>query len=157
MESLIGIDPDHTADVKVGGAVFTVGVLEMAVWERLHHRWLEIYKDARRRSIALAESGEEENAVYLRMAKDGQYIQDSQLAYAEIARYCIRGHKNFLKKDNTEVPYAVSENERFNPVSHETMRWYKLIPNLMEAVFQVALKLHTLGENEKKALSGVTG
>lgn len=153
MEALIGIDPDHTIDVKVGGAVFTVGVLEMAVWERLHHRWLEVYRDAKRRSIALAKEDEAENAVYVRMVEDGQYREETALVQQEIARYCVRGHAGFLKKNKDAVPYIVEES-RFRPVSHETMRWYKLVPGLMEAVFQAALSLHTLEEAEKKAVSG---
>ncbi len=156
MEALIGIDPDHTIDVKVGGAVFTVGVLEMAVWERLHHRWLEVYRDARRRSIALAKEGDEDNAVYVRMVEDGLYREETALVQQEIARYCVRGHSGFLKKDKSEVPYVVTRTTRFNPVSDETMRWYKLVPGLMEKVFQAALKLHTLEEFEKKDVGGAS-
>lgn len=148
MEALIGIDPDATVEVSLRGATFIVGVLDAATWERLNHRFGVAYRDAQRRAIAeVGMDNENEMAVPLAMAVDPKFTEERFEIWTAAARRCIRGHKGLIKKDKTEVAFTT---DRTGEVAEITMRWYALLPGLMEQVWYSLRSLHTLEENEKK-------
>lgn len=147
MEPLIGIDPDATVGVALRGATFTVGVLDAGTWERMNHRYGAVYRDAQRRAIAkVGPENENEMAVPMEMAMDIQFREDSFHVWEAVSKLCIRGHRGLLKKDRSPVPYVAKD----GVVSPETMKWYSLLPGLLEQVWYACRKLHTLEESEKK-------
>lgn len=154
MKPLIGINPDDTAEVEFGGAVFTIGPMEALAWERLNHRFLTLYRHAYRRAIkelavpeGAALSAVDEDKLGEALAKDMTFREEQARIVLEMASYSVRGHKGFVNRDGSEVPFKV-EGSR---VAAETLRRYLYVPGLVDTLHRHIRAMHTLSEVAKKA------
>ena len=171
-QSFIGIDPDDTRTARVNGASFTVGVIEQGIWERLRNEATLTYEAARRRAIRrMAEAGERPDEVVVpadpskglksdltaldvAAPSDPLYRERIHQLMCEAARWAVRGHEGFAKRDGSPVPFVTaSETYEGCPrtvVGAETMRWYRANPLVVQSVWLELQKLQSLGEHEKK-------
>lgn len=171
-QPLCGIDPDDTVEVAVGGARFTVGIIEHGLWARLTNEIDLAYQLGKRRAIKrLSEEGiaPEEVAHTVPAAGDAPERQVTQLqiaavnepgyrerltrAMAEVVRYAVRGHSGFVSKKGP-IPFTTEarkhEGVEVQVVSAETMRWYTANPAVINACYLAARRLQELGDTEKK-------
>lgn len=168
MRALTGIDPDHTREVDVYGAKFTIGVIDSGVWERINNDSILAYEGGLRRSIKrLADEGIDPEEV-VKTNDDGSTVRKVDTAawsepkfrerlvsiMEEAAKYSIRGHSGFQKPNGEPVPFemgeSTSEGRKIPTVGVETLRWYRQNTVVLFAVWVEIKNLMNLGSAEKK-------
>lgn len=167
-DPLVGIDPDQTVDLEVGGATLTVGPMVAALWERFYRLSLLANQDATRRAIAkLKVAGVDPTAVVRKLGPidvsaldaeltlDPEYASEISRVHLEALRFGLRGHRGIVKRDGTEVPFKTSSErvngQDFTVVAPETLRFYAVNPRLVLAAWNRLHGLHVFGDVEKKA------
>jgi len=162
-QPFIGLDPDDTAEVKVGGATFTSGVSDQGMWARTHAEAVLAYENAKRRAIKRIadEGGDPEEPVEGKTTRldveaytDPTYRERLFNAQCEAVRYAVRGHEGLLKRDGTPHPFQRNTLKRdfgeVHALDEATLRLYRANPRIVEALWMPIWRLQTLGEAEKK-------
>lgn len=163
----LGVDPDDTAEMSVGGATFTIGVIDQGVWERINSDAVLSFEAAKRRAIkqlaaeeldpeeVVRESGEFKlRRVDEAALGDPAYNEHMVSVMLEAIRFAVRGHAGVAKKSGAVVPFKAStakhEGGTVPTVGDDTLRYYRANPRLIQPLWLAIRRFQVLGEVEKK-------
>lgn len=166
--AFVGIDPDDTLDVPYGGGTFTLGVLPVALWDRLRSRSMVNYQNTIRRVTAAihargddptfevsSRNGKPLTLLDQEFLTDPVYTRDQFLLHLEAVKYGLRGHKNFKNKVGKEFPFEVVSSKldgyEVSCLSEKTLRVYLANSELLQVLWFGMRQLHDLSDSAKKA------
>lgn len=161
-DGLIGVDPDDTMDVEMGGATFVVGPVPGDVWEKLSGERALLLQDSVRRAIKrISDRGENPDDFWVdrkrqvstmtklevESSSDPSYRHAMIPVMVEGAKHALRDHRKFLTRKREPIPFKRSN----GVVEEETLRYYRVNVTVLEAVWLHLYILNTLGDQGKKA------
>lgn len=166
---LVGIDPDDTDTLKMGGAVFTLGVVPAGIWERLTIRRNVAIQNSMRRTIAkLSSEGKDPDELVMTVKDDGRdvtravfdcqhdivFIGEMAVIHMEAVAYGVKAHKNFVNRHDVPFPFETEktdlEGEEVMRMAKKTRRLYGANLKLLERLYLGLLKLNEFGRLAKK-------
>lgn len=172
-QPLVGIDPEDTQDVCIGGATFTLGVIDAGLWARIADEAQLLFEAAQRRAIrrCAAEGLDPEERIGGRMGAGGEVVgalpraafmaqNDPEFRPAWMAlivqalRLSLRGHSGFVNRKGEPFPFERTretvEGMQLEVATPKTLAAYRVNPRVLYELWIALQALHTLGVLEKK-------
>jgi hypothetical protein len=163
-KAFVGLDPDDTEVIKVGGAEFTLGVLPSAMWDMVQMEAATVYNDARRRLIAelplrginpedVVQEGGTVTQLMVAIIQDEKYLSALYAIQLRAVKYGLRSHKNFRTRKR-EVPLKfedeVVDGLPCRTLTKEVMGFYAINPLVVQSCWVALTRLNQIGDVEKK-------
>ena len=153
-EALVGVDPDDTRTITIGGAQFTLGVMSADRWEDIAARAMEIRNESIPRAIqSITARGEDPDglkdglaAVTWELMRDREFNKRMAEVYLDSVAHSLIEVSGFVNQHGAPMTFERKDGK----LTDKTLRIYERNPRIVERLWADIADMNTLGGIAKK-------